>query len=311
MISPPKKRSSLKKSKSNSKLIKTSPKKNKIYKYTEKIIKELEESKIKDENTLDEELPERRLNTITANENVNPAYNTIITKSMKRNHQITSSPMRDTFNLKSSFKNDNNSSLKANVRTKIMQRPKSLHKEDKIKSGNNIIPMNNTKPFLRPATGKNPNLNNTINVNVKARPKSSYKKPESELKLNEASLSTEASSIFRGRLEDYAIGKEIGKGAYAIVKQALHKPTNRKMAIKIYEKVKLLDTQRKNSVKREIQILKKMDHVNIVKLHEVIDNPKQVKNNIVQFILDFTCDGTCQWSFTFDFLEIKARKKNN
>jgi len=75
------------------------------------------------------------------------------------------------------------------------------------------------------------------------------------------------------------IGKEIGKGAYAVVKQAVHKPTNKKFAIKIYEKVKLLDAERKGSVKREIQILKKMDHHdNIVKLIEVIETNRQVKN---------------------------------
>jgi hypothetical protein len=112
------------------------------------------------------------------------------------------------------------------------------------------------------------------------RPKSSFKKYDTDNKLNEASLSTEA-SIFRGRIEDYAIGKEIGKGAYAIVKQANHKPTNRKMAVKIYEKSKLLDPQRKSSVKREIQILKKLDHVNIVKLNEVIDTAKQVRIYII------------------------------
>ncbi len=113
-----------------------------------------------------------------------------------------------------------------------------------------------------------------------SRTKSFQKKSEHDIKLNEGSLSTEASSHFRGRIEDYAVGKEIGKGAYAVVKQALHKPTSRKMAVKIYEKVKLLDAQRKNSVKREIEILKKLDNMNIVKLIEVIDNSKQVINTL-------------------------------
>ena len=94
--------------------------------------------------------------------------------------------------------------------------------------------------------------------------------------VNEASTSTDC-SIFRGRIDDYIIGKEIGKGAYAVVKKALNKPTNMKLAIKIYDKIKLIDQHRKNSVKREIQILKKTDHINIVKLHEIIDCPKQVK----------------------------------
>lgn len=90
-------------------------------------------------------------------------------------------------------------------------------------------------------------------------------------------MSTTEASIFKGKIEDYTIGKEIGKGAYAIVKQATHKSTNRKFAIKIYEKVKLLDPERKGSVKREIRILKKMEHHdNIVKLIEIIETNRQV-----------------------------------
>lgn len=84
--------------------------------------------------------------------------------------------------------------------------------------------------------------------------------------------------IFKNKIEDYQIGKEIGKGAYAIVKSVTHKPTNKKFAIKFYEKVKLLDPEKKGSVKREIQILKKMEkHENIVNLIEVIETNRQVK----------------------------------
>ena len=82
--------------------------------------------------------------------------------------------------------------------------------------------------------------------------------------------------LFTGKVNDYVIGKEIGKGAYAVVKQAMHKPSGIKLAIKIYEKYKLMDQSRKTAVKREIQILKQLDHPNIVKLYEIIDNPKQV-----------------------------------
>ena len=111
---------------------------------------------------------------------------------------------------------------------------------------------------------------------VVKRPLTSYKKYETEVRINETSLSTQASSLFKGRIEDYAIGKEIGKGAYAIVKQALHKPTNIYVAVKIYDKSKLIDPQRNSSVKKEIEILQKIDHSNIVKLHEVIATTKQV-----------------------------------
>jgi hypothetical protein len=37
-----------------------------------------------------------------------------------------------------------------------------------------------------------------------------------------------------------------------------------------------MDPLRKNAVKREIQILKKLEHENVIKLFEVIDTAKQV-----------------------------------
>jgi len=40
------------------------------------------------------------------------------------------------------------------------------------------------------------------------------------------------------------IGKTIGKGAYAYVNIAIHKPSKRKMALKIYDKNKLNTIQR-------------------------------------------------------------------
>ncbi len=92
----------------------------------------------------------------------------------------------------------------------------------------------------------------------------------------EEKTSARNKSEFGDKINDYMIGKEIGKGAYAVVKQAVHKQTGTKLAIKIYEKFKLMDPARKNAVKREIQVLKQLDHSNVVKLYEVIDNPKQV-----------------------------------
>jgi serine/threonine protein kinase len=58
------------------------------------------------------------------------------------------------------------------------------------------------------------------------------------------------------------------------VKEAHHKATGQSLAIKIYDKYKLLDIQRKKSVIREIKILKKLEHDNIVTLYDAIDTPK-------------------------------------
>jgi serine/threonine protein kinase len=81
---------------------------------------------------------------------------------------------------------------------------------------------------------------------------------------------------FVGKIDDYLIGKEIGKGSYAIVKQAIHKLTGQKYAIKIYEKTKLQDPSRKSTVKREIQILKKLNNPYTIKMFDVIETSKYV-----------------------------------
>jgi serine/threonine protein kinase len=54
------------------------------------------------------------------------------------------------------------------------------------------------------------------------------------------------------------------------VKEAYHKNTGRTLAIKLYDKYKLSDAQRKKSVIREIKILKKLCHENIVLLYDAI-----------------------------------------
>jgi serine/threonine protein kinase len=61
-----------------------------------------------------------------------------------------------------------------------------------------------------------------------------------------------------------------------VVRVGLHKPTNKKIAMKIYKKYKLLDPNRRKSVKREIKLMEKMKHQNIIRLYEVIDTSKYV-----------------------------------
>jgi serine/threonine protein kinase len=63
----------------------------------------------------------------------------------------------------------------------------------------------------------------------------------------------------------------LGQGAYAVVKEGVHKSLGSSLAVKIYDKYKLTDVQRKRSVIREIKILKKMEHANVVKLYDAID----------------------------------------
>lgn len=71
--------------------------------------------------------------------------------------------------------------------------------------------------------------------------------------------------------KNYLVGKIIGEGAYASVRVAVYKPQQLKVALKIYEKAKIKDLQRKKSVRREIKILQLLTHPNIVRIHDVVE----------------------------------------
>jgi MAP/microtubule affinity-regulating kinase len=58
--------------------------------------------------------------------------------------------------------------------------------------------------------------------------------------------------------------------------------TNRKVAIKVYEKAKVRDLQRRKGVRREIKLLQKLNHQNIVKILDTIES-----NNHINIILEY------------------------
>ena len=72
------------------------------------------------------------------------------------------------------------------------------------------------------------------------------------------------------------VGKQIGQGAYATVHIGMHKKYNKKVALKIYVKEKMKDIQRKKSVRREIKLMKRLDHPNIAKLYDAIETDTKV-----------------------------------
>jgi serine/threonine protein kinase len=91
-----------------------------------------------------------------------------------------------------------------------------------------------------------------------------------------SNTNTNSTKIFNGKIDDYLITKELGKGSYATVKLAVHKNNKNKYAIKIYSRESLLDPQKRNTIKNEINILKQLDNVNVMKLYEDINTPKNL-----------------------------------
>ena len=70
----------------------------------------------------------------------------------------------------------------------------------------------------------------------------------------------------------FIIGKTKGKGTFGKVKQGTHIVTGDKVAIKILEKDKIKDNSDIERINREITILKKVRHPQVVQLYEMIEN---------------------------------------
>ena len=79
-------------------------------------------------------------------------------------------------------------------------------------------------------------------------------------------------------MDEYIIGEKslLGSGGYAEVRLATHKKTGHNVAIKIYEKYKFIDLQVKQNLIREIKILSRISHPNIMRLYESIDTLSHV-----------------------------------
>jgi len=69
----------------------------------------------------------------------------------------------------------------------------------------------------------------------------------------------------------FKMGKKLGEGMFSTVKLATHSLTNEQVAIKILEKTKITKIEDKERINREISIIKRVNHFNIVKLYAVIE----------------------------------------
>lgn len=78
-------------------------------------------------------------------------------------------------------------------------------------------------------------------------------------------------------INQYEVIKTLGKGAFADVKLCVDTKTKEKYAVKLMSK-KFLKSQKVNSKKaidcvmEELKVLKRLDHPNVIWLHEIIDD---------------------------------------
>ena len=67
--------------------------------------------------------------------------------------------------------------------------------------------------------------------------------------------------------------KELGHGHYGVVRVGKHRETGQRVAIKTIPKAKV---SRPETLRREIEILKQVDHPNIIKLYEVYEDSRNL-----------------------------------
>jgi len=78
------------------------------------------------------------------------------------------------------------------------------------------------------------------------------------------------------KLEDeYEIGSELGRGGFAVVYAGKSKKTDEAVAIKVIEK-NCVDVSELQSLVREIDIMKKVDHPNVLKLIDIFESDTRV-----------------------------------
>jgi len=71
---------------------------------------------------------------------------------------------------------------------------------------------------------------------------------------------------------NYDMGQELGRGAFSIVKLGTRKNNGKTYAIKCISK-KMIDKKELALLEREIDIMKKLQHANIIQLMEVVNTP--------------------------------------
>jgi len=83
-------------------------------------------------------------------------------------------------------------------------------------------------------------------------------------------------------LENYEICKKIGKGGFSTVYLSINKSTKQNVAIKKLEVDNIFKL--KKNIKRELELHKKINHANIIKLYNVIYNTQE---NTIYMILEY------------------------
>jgi calcium-dependent protein kinase len=86
-------------------------------------------------------------------------------------------------------------------------------------------------------------------------------------------------------LEEYDIKERVGGGAFGTVYRCIHLATKAERTVKVIKKINLLNNRMK--VRMEIDIIRKLDHPNVIKMYEAFEY-----DQTLYLILDYCRGGT-------------------
>lgn len=214
----------------------------------------------------DKEIPELkpkiRRNTITSN----PSSSNLTSRKSFRERPITPTPM-----------NEN--------KKEPVQRLLNIYQktsQERLKFGNLMRNAKSKEELAKFSQKKvTENKNNAMKQSFKeiVRPMTEQTKPKSTnnivspLNLRNVPFS----ALFDQVPQDgFQVIKTLGHGSFAVVKLVNDLRTGEVFAMKSYEKYKLGDSNKMNNVRREILILRKMNHENIVKLKCAFEDSRKI-----------------------------------
>ena len=99
----------------------------------------------------------------------------------------------------------------------------------------------------------------------------------------------------------FILGEKLGEGTFGVVRIGTHILTGEKVAVKILEKVRILEQADKTRVEREIKILKCLRHNNIIQLYSVIQTV-----TTIYLIMEYASGKEL-----FDYIVLKKRLPEN
>jgi len=97
-------------------------------------------------------------------------------------------------------------------------------------------------------------------------------------------------------VNDYLVLSSIGQGAFAEVRLCKQKRTNELFAMKIMNR-RMIQSKMVN-FRKEVEIMKKLNHTNVIRLYEVLDDPKV---NKVYMVLEYLKRGDLSKAFGSQF----------